>query len=106
VRHSQHDGEQYIPPFQKKGGKSRGIPVRLELERDMLSYLETAGIGGDARDRPLFRSSVRKKKQITANTITGKAICETVMRRLKADDKSITCLGQDHHHGKCCLHLL
>ncbi len=84
----QHDGEQYVLRFQEKGGKSREIPVRLELQRDILAYLEVAGIGGDAKDRPLFRSTVRKTKQLTANTITGKAVLELVKRRLKAANLS------------------
>jgi integrase/recombinase XerD len=32
----QHDGEQHVLRFQEKGGKSREIPVRLELQRDIL----------------------------------------------------------------------
>ncbi len=43
----QHDGEQYVLRFQEKGGKSREIPVRLELQRDILAYLAAAGIGAD-----------------------------------------------------------
>ena len=69
----QHDGEQYVLRFQEKGGKSREIPVRLELQRDILAYLEAAGIGADAKDRPLFRSTVRKTKQLTGNALTSKA---------------------------------
>lgn len=80
----QHDGEQYVLRFQEKGGKSREIPVRLELQREILAYLAAAGIGADAKDRPLFRSTVRKTKQLTGNALTSKAICELVKRRLKA----------------------
>ena len=46
--------------------------------------LTAAGIGADAKDRPLFRSTVRKTKQLTGNALTSKAICELVKRRLKA----------------------
>jgi site-specific recombinase XerD len=80
----QHDGEQYVLRFQEKGGKSREIPVRLELQREILAYLAAAGIGSDAKDRPLFRSTIRKTKQLTGNALTSKAICELVKRRLKA----------------------
>ncbi|MGO9921906.1 MAG: hypothetical protein ACLQIB_45330 [Isosphaeraceae bacterium] len=34
---------------QAKGGKRREIPVRLELQRDILAYLEAAGIGADVK---------------------------------------------------------
>ena len=80
----QHDGEQYVLRFQEKGGTSREIPVRLELQRDILAYVEAAGIGADAKDRPLFRSTVRKTKQLTGNALSSKAIGELVKRRLKA----------------------
>jgi integrase/recombinase XerD len=80
----QHDGEQHVLRFQEKGGKSREIPVRLELQRGLLAYLGAAGIGGDAKNQPLFRSTVRKTKQLTGNALTSKAICELVKRRPKA----------------------
>jgi integrase/recombinase XerD len=79
----QHDGEQYVLRFQEKGGKSREIPVRLELQREILAYLEAAGIAAESKDRPLFRSTVRKTKQLTANALTTKDICNLVKRRLK-----------------------
>ena len=79
----QHDSEQYTLRFQEKGGASREIPVRLELQRDVLAYLEAAGIGADAKDQPLFRSTVRKTKRLTGDALTSKAICELMKRRLK-----------------------
>ena len=79
----QHDGMQYVPRFQEKGGKSREIPVRHDLEGDILAYLKAVGIRADAKDRPLFRSTVRRTKQLTGNALPTKAICELVKRRLK-----------------------
>jgi integrase/recombinase XerD len=79
----QHDGEQYVLRLLEKGGTSREIPVRLELQRDILAYLAAAGIGDGEKDSPLFRSTVRKTRQLTANALTSKAICELVKRRLK-----------------------
>ena len=52
----QHDGEQYVLRFQEKGGKSREIPVRLDLQRAILAYIEAAGIAGDGKDKSLFRA--------------------------------------------------
>jgi integrase/recombinase XerD len=66
----QHDAEQFLLRFQEKDGRSRQIPVRLELQREILAYLSAAGIGGDAKDRPLLRSVVRKTKQLTGNALT------------------------------------
>ena len=46
----QDDGQQYVLRFQEKGGKSREIPVRHDLEGFILAYVEAAGIAGDAKD--------------------------------------------------------
>ena len=69
--------------FQEKGGKLREIPVRLELQRDILAYLKAAGIEEEADDRPLFRSAVGRTKKLTENALTTERICELVKRRLK-----------------------
>jgi site-specific recombinase XerD len=79
----QSDGTQYVLRFQEKGGKSREIPVRHDLEGNIRAYLEAAGIAGNAKERPLFRSTLRRTKQLTGNALTTKAICELVKRRLK-----------------------
>ena len=39
-----HDGSQYSLRFSEKGGKSREIPVRHELEHALLAYIEAADI--------------------------------------------------------------
>ena len=79
----QHDGEQYDLRFQEKGGKSREISVRLELQRDILAYLQAAGLAVEADDRPLFRSAVGRTKKLTGKPLTTERICELVKRRLK-----------------------
>ena len=55
----QHDGTQYVLRFQEKGGKSREIPVRHDLEGFIRAYVEAAGIAGEAKDSPLFRATQR-----------------------------------------------
>jgi site-specific recombinase XerD len=79
----QHDGAQFVLRFQEKGGKSREIPVRHDLEGYIRAYLDAAGIAGEGKDRPLFRSTLRRTGQLTGNALTSKAICELVKRRLK-----------------------
>lgn len=78
----QHDGTQYVLRFHEKGGKNREIPVRHDLESYILAWLETAGIREDAKDSPLFRSTVRRTGRLTDKALTTKAICELVKRRL------------------------
>src|SRR3954451_23255248 len=79
----QYDGTQFVLRFQEKGGKSREIPVRHDLEGDIRAYLDVAGIAGEAKDRPLFRSVLRRTGKLTGNAMTSKSICELVKRRLK-----------------------
>lgn len=51
----QFDGSQFVLRFQEKGGKSREIPVRHDLEGFIRAYMQAAGIAGEPKDRPLCR---------------------------------------------------
>src|SRR5271157_725416 len=79
----QHDGSQYVLRFSEKGGKSREIPVRHDLEGHIRAYLDAAGIGAENKDRPLFRTTEGKTKRLTGNPLTTKDVCRMVKRRLK-----------------------
>jgi integrase/recombinase XerD len=79
----QSDGTQYVMRFQEKGGKSREIPVRHDLEGFIRSYLDAAGIAAEAKDTPLFRAGNGRTKRLTGNAMSSKVICELVKRRLK-----------------------
>lgn len=79
----QYDGAQYLLRFLEKGGKSREIPVRHDLQFFILAWIDAAGIASDPADTPLFRSTVRRTGQLTGRALTSKAICELVKRRLK-----------------------
>jgi integrase/recombinase XerD len=69
--------------FRKKGGKSREIPVRHDLEGFIRAYVEAAGISGDAKETPLFRMGNGRAKKLLGTAMTSKRICELVKRRLK-----------------------
>jgi site-specific recombinase XerD len=80
----QREGGQYVLRFQEKGGKSREIPVRHDLEGMILAYIEAAAIGNQPKDSPLFRAGTNgTSKTLTSNPLTSKRICELVKRRLK-----------------------
>jgi integrase/recombinase XerD len=79
----QHDGAQYVLRFSEKGGKSREILVRHDLEGLIRAYLDAAGIEAENKDRPLFRSTQGKTKRLTGNPLTTKDVCRMVKRRLK-----------------------
>ena len=68
--------------FQEKGGKSREIPVRHDLEGHIRPYLDSAGITAENRDCPLFRSTLGKTKRLTDRPLTTKDLCR-MRRRLK-----------------------
>jgi integrase/recombinase XerD len=79
----QDDGTQYVLRFQEKGGKSREIPVRHDLEGFILAYVDAAGIAGEAKDAPLFRASNGRSRKLAAKALSTERICELVKRRLK-----------------------
>jgi integrase/recombinase XerD len=57
--------------------------VRHDLEGFILAYVEAAGIGGEAKDAPLFRMSNGRTKKLSRTAMTSKRTCELVKRRLK-----------------------
>ena len=75
-----HDGTEYTLRFSEKGGKSREIPVRADLQKILLAYIQAAGIS----DGPLFRTALGKTKTLTGNPMTAIDICRMMKRRLKA----------------------
>jgi site-specific recombinase XerD len=79
----QDDGTQYVLRFQEKGGKSREIPVRHDLESFILAYVDAAGIAGEAKDSPLFRASNGRSRKLATKPLGTERICELVKRRLK-----------------------
>jgi site-specific recombinase XerD len=84
LKHLQHDGIQWCLRFEEKGGKSREIPVRHDLERFLLEYLDSAGIRDEHKEAPLFRTAVSRTKRLTTKAMTAVDACRMVKRRLKA----------------------
>lgn len=79
-----YDGQQWCLRFTEKGGKSREIPVRHDLERFLLNYLDRAGLRHAPPDRPLFRTAVRRTKQLSQNGMTAVDACRMMKRRLRS----------------------
>jgi integrase/recombinase XerD len=79
----QFDGVQFVLRFQEKGGKSREIPVRHDLEGFIRVHLEAAGISEEPKDRPLFRAGNGRAKELTGNAMDSRVVCDLVKRRLK-----------------------
>lgn len=76
-------GDQQMLHFDEKGGKSREIPVRHDLEKMIVEYIDAAGIQNAPKDAPLFRTALRKTGQLTTNSMYVVDVCRMVKRRLK-----------------------
>ena len=78
-------GDQYCLHFLDKGGKSREIPVRHDLQLLLKSYLLASGRTlDDASDRPLFLTTAGKTGMLTERPMTDGDIGRMVKRRMKA----------------------
>ena len=78
-----HAGEQWMLHFEEKGGKSREIPVRHDLEQMLFEYIDAAGIPNAPRDTPLFRTAYRKTGRLTEHGMYVVDVCRMVKRRLR-----------------------
>jgi integrase/recombinase XerD len=78
-----HAGEQWMMHFGEKGGKSREIPVRHDLEKMIAEYLDAAALNYAPKDTPLFQSALKKQRRLTGKPINGDDIYRMMKRRLK-----------------------
>ena len=78
-----HAGEQWMLHFEEKGGKSREIPVRHDLEQILFEYIDVADIRQAPKDAPLFRTGIRKTGRLTTNGMRVLDVHKMVKRRLR-----------------------
>jgi site-specific recombinase XerD len=78
-----HSGQQWMLHFEEKGGKSREIPVRHDLQEMISAYIDAAGLREAPKDTPLFQSALKKKRRLSGNAIHVNDICRMMKRRLK-----------------------
>jgi integrase/recombinase XerD len=84
VKHFTYDGTQWTLRFDEKGGKSREIPVRHELQQYILEYLEIDVLKNAEGGSPLFRTAYRRSGRLTGTGMSGIDLCRMVKRRNKA----------------------
>jgi site-specific recombinase XerD len=70
--------------FTEKGGKSREIPVRHDLQKFIMDYLVIAGLEYADKSSPLLRTTIRRTKRLTMNGMTANDMSRMVKRRMKA----------------------
>lgn len=76
-------GNQYTLRFLDKGGKSREIPVRHDLQLLLFEYLGSLQQFLGLRDeRPLFRSINRRSKQLTDRPMSAGDMGRMIKRRM------------------------
>jgi site-specific recombinase XerD len=76
-------GDQYCLRFTEKGGKSREIPVRHDLRRYIWDYLAAGRLEYSDKNAALFRTTVRRTKQLTQLPMTPGDMSRMVKRRMK-----------------------
>jgi len=77
-------GDQYCLHFIDKGGKSREIPVRHDLQQLLRSYLRATGLHlGDQSDRSLFLTSIRRTGILSNRSMTAGDMSRMIKRRMK-----------------------
>jgi site-specific recombinase XerD len=77
-------GDQYCLRFADKGGKSREIPVRHDLQGFLFQYVAAAGLNESDKSSPLFRTTVRRTKRLTENAMTSGDMGRMMKRRMRA----------------------
>jgi integrase/recombinase XerD len=75
--------DQHCLRFAEKGGKSREIPVRHDLRQFILDYLTAAGLEYPDKATPLFRTAVRRTRELTQFGMTADDMTRMVKRRIK-----------------------
>jgi integrase/recombinase XerD len=73
---------QWMLRFEEKGGKSREIPVRHDLQQIIAAYMKAADIEDAPKDAPLFRAAISKTGRLAATAIHVNDICRMMKRRL------------------------
>ena len=78
-------GDQYCLHFVDKGGKSREIPVRHDLQALLRTYLMRAGLSlGESSSVPLFRTARRKADSLSQRPMSAGDMSRMMKRRMKA----------------------
>ncbi len=78
-----HAGGQWMLHFSEKGGKSREIPLRHDLQECIDAYIDGAGLRGASKETPLFQRAMKKLRQLSGTAMNGDDIYRMMKRRLK-----------------------
>lgn len=76
-------GVQWMLHFSEKGGKSREIPVRHDLQEYIDAYISVAGLRDAPKTAPLFQRAMKKQRRLSGLAMNGDDIYRMMKRRLK-----------------------
>ncbi len=78
-------GDQYCLHFIDKGGKSREIPVRHDLQQLLKAYIQATGLQlGDSSERPLFCTTRKNAQSLNDRAMSAGDMSRMTKRRLLA----------------------
>ena len=84
IRDLRDRGNHRALQFSEKGGKSREIPLRHDLDEWIAAYLERSELGEGPKASPLFRAGQRRGSPLTERAMSPLAVQLMLKRRLKA----------------------
>ena len=84
IRDLRDHGNHRALQFSEKGGKSREIPVRHDLDEWIAAYLEGADLADAPKGSALFRAGKRRGSPLTDRAMSPLAVQLMLKRRLKA----------------------
>lgn len=82
-QHFYDAGDQSCLRFTEKGGKSREVPARHDLQGFITDYLKAAELMNSEKGTPLFRSAVGRTKSLTRSHMTAGDMGRMVKRRMR-----------------------
>ena len=84
MKHVKQNGKDWTFRLAEKGGKSREIPIRSDLEGELLAYLDQAGLRDAPKDSPHLRTARCRLGELTNRRMSAIDMCRMVKRRVKA----------------------
>jgi len=85
-QHFYDAGDQFCIRFSEKGGKSREIPARHDLQLFLSEYLTVAGLTDVDKQSPLFRAAIRRTDTLTSRALSRADMGRMVKRRMRDAD--------------------
>ena len=83
IRDLRDHGNHRTLQFAEKGGKTREIPVRHDLDEWIAAYVQGAGLAGAPKGSPLFRAGERRRSPLTRRALSPHAVERMLKRRLR-----------------------